>query len=122
MVQYVDYDYYDDTYEGEAIPEDSFNKYAIKASAYLKRFTFDRIDENDVPECVKYACCEMCEAIYQHDQAQIGGRTVKSESNDGYSVTFVTEQDGQTDALGSKLYSIAKSYLADTDLLNMGVW
>lgn len=122
MVQYVDFDYYEDTYEGVAIPEDSFNKYAIKASVHLKRFTFDRIDENDVPECVKYACCEMCEAIYQHEQAQIGGRTVKSESNDGYSVTFVTEQDGQNDALGSKLYSIAKLYLADTNLLNMGVW
>ena len=122
MVQYVDFDYYEKNYEGEAIPADSFNKYVIKASAHMKRFTFGRINENDVPECVKYACCEMCEAIYQHDQAQIGGRTVKSESNDGYSVTFVTEQDGQTDALSSKLYSIARTYLADTDLLNMGVW
>lgn len=122
MVQYVDIDYYKSAYEGTTIPEDSFNKYAIKASSHLKRFTFGHLNENDVPECVKYACCEMCEAIYQHDQAQIGGRTVKSESNDGYSVTFVTEQDGQTDALSSKLYSIARTYLADTDLLNMGVW
>lgn len=122
MVQYVDFDYYEDTYEGATIPEDSFNKYAIKASAHLMRFTFGRINESDVPESVMYACCEMCEAIYQHEQAQIGGRTVKSESNDGYSVTFVTEQDGQTDVLGGKLYSIAKLYLAETDLLNMGVW
>lgn len=121
MVQYVDIDYYEDTYEGTAIPEDSFNKYAIKASTHMKRFTFGRIDENDAPECVKYACCEMCEFIYQHDQAQIGGKMVKSETNDGYSVTFA-EQDVQADALSHKLYGIALLYLADTDLLNMGVW
>lgn len=122
MVNYVDYTYYTEEYGGTAIPSSSFDLLARKATLYMKKFTFRRIPDDNVPDCVKLACCEMCEAITTFNDNQVAGKTVKSESNDGYSVTFVTEQEGQPseNALARKLYAIAQLYLAGTELMNMG--
>ena len=51
--------------------------------------------ENDM---VKDAVCAAAEVYYKYNaQQQSGTPLVKSENNDGYSVTYVTEQtDGKT--------------------------
>ena len=120
MVKYVDYDYYEGVYEG-TMPMDSFNKIVITCSAHLKRITFGRVNANDVPEEVKYACCAMCDEIYEDEKSRVCGRVVKSESNDGYSVTFVTDndEDSQAETMRNKLYRIAELYLGGAELLSM---
>lgn len=120
MVKYADYKFYEEVYNG-TIPETSFDRVVIAASSYLKRITYGRISENNVPESAKYACCAMCDVLDSTENAKMNGRTVKSENNDGYSVTFVTNADGQSEekALQGKLYSMAELYLEGTDLLNM---
>lgn len=120
MVKYVDYNYYKEEYKG-TMPETSFDRIVVACSSYLKKITFGRIKEDAVPEEVKYACCAMCDAMDEIDSGKVNGRSVKSENNDGYSVTFVTEADGQSsDAFMRKtLYDKARMYLDDTGLLNM---
>lgn len=120
MVKYTDYRFYKEVYNG-TMPETSFNRIIVAASSYLRKITFDKVQEGSEPERVKRACCAMCDVINNAESAKVGGRTVKSENNDGYSVTFVTGTDGQSEskALQRELYSTAELYLSGTDLLNM---
>lgn len=121
MVKYVDYEYYQEKYNG-TMPEASFERSVIACSAYLKKITFGRISESEVPEDVKYACCAMCDAMNEIESAKMGGRTVKSENNDGYSVTFVTEADGDDadSIMYQQIYQKARLYL-DAELFYLGL-
>lgn len=122
---YATYEYYIDQYNGNAIPEESFSQAIRKASQYIDYFTFRRITEENVgeypelPDCA----CNMAEVIYNLLESPENEREKKSESTDGYSVTYVTEcVDGQSkeEILKNKLYSIAKLYLSETGLLYCG--
>lgn len=122
MERYADYKFYTELYEGSAIPEAAFSAAVIKASAYLKRVTFGRIAEPYLDE-VRCAACELAEMQYSFEQNR-GERELKSENNDGYSVSFVTEgMDGESReaVLHRKMYSAAKVWLGNTDLLYLGV-
>lgn len=122
MTLYADYDYYISVYGGE-MSESAFDKHVRTASAYIKRITLGRADKQPELDELKYACCAMCDAIEITQTAQQDGRSIKSVSNDGYSVSYVTEADGTTaeQALNAKLYDIAAMYLTCTGLLKRQV-
>ncbi len=44
---------------GGTMPEASFNKISIDISAYIKRNTSNRIDENNIPDQVKFCTCAL---------------------------------------------------------------
>ena len=113
MQGYADFSFYKDTFGGESIPADVFDRQSFKASKYLDKITFGRISEVDeeLMEDVRCAVCEMAELSYESDSAKVDGKTVKSVNNDGYSVTFVTEADGDSDLTSGKLYDAAMNYL-----------
>ena len=115
MVKYTDYKYYKEVYKG-TMPETSFERVVAAASAYIRKITFNRVDVNEVPEEVRYASCVVCDTMNDIDSAKIAGKTVKSETNDGYAVTFVTEADAKYQ---DSLYSAAALYLEPTGLLSM---
>ena len=124
MQTYADYMYYATEYGGHIIPEDEYTDVIREASVYLRETTHDRIG-NDITDDVKMAVCAVAEVYYQgkkklEDQ---GGKEIKSENNDGYSVTYVTEgKDGEShhDVLYRKMYLAARKYLIHTDLLYAG--
>ena len=95
----ITYGYYVDEYGGRTIPEQDFRKAERQAEAYIRHLTYVKGDifsvENDM---VKDAACAAAEVYYKYNaQQQSGTPLVKSENNDGYSVTYVTEQtDGKT--------------------------
>ena len=95
----ITYGYYADEYGGKTIPEQDFRKAERQAEAYIRHLTYVKGDifavENDM---VKDAVCAAAEVYYKYNaQQQSGTPLVKSENNDGYSVTYVTEQtDGKT--------------------------
>lgn len=101
---------------------ESFERIERVAVVYLNRFTFGRISELVyVPDSIKICLCEMCETIHEMTN---DSREKKSESTDGYSVTYVTERaDGQSadSLLKKKLYQIADLYVADMGLLSYEV-
>ena len=95
----ITYGYYAVEYGGKIIPEQGFQKAERQAEAYIRHLTYVKGDifavENDI---VKDAVCAAAEVYYKYNaQQQSGTPLVKSENNDGYSVTYVTEQtDGKT--------------------------
>ena len=75
------------------------------------------VTDPDTLELLAYAVCEMADQLIAEVAAMVDGKTVKSVSNDGYSVSFVTEADGAAGLTSQKLYSIAENYLP-TELLS----
>ena len=125
---HVSYEFYSQTF-GTMIPEADFSKAETKAEAAISYLTYVNGDifavENDN---VKLAVCAAAEVIYNNEQqtSAAGGSAAgkKSESNDGYSVTYVTEaQDGQTaeEALRKKIYEAIRLYLLPTGWLSRKV-
>lgn len=122
---YATYDYYVEEFYGSSIPnEDDFLKAIKKAGAYLDSFTFGRISQENTEEypVIKDCACDMAETVYNMLGGSGNKREKKSESTDGYSVTYVTEStDGISTeyVLKNKLYSIVKMYLMNTGLLSL---
>ena len=60
MLKYIDQEEYIKLLGTGSIPDD-FNNLVIKASSYINRRTFGRIDINNITEQVKYATCLIIE-------------------------------------------------------------
>lgn len=119
MKAYATYSFYTDTYGGTAAEVD-FNRQAYKSSRFIDKITFGRaaaVEDPDTLELIAYAVCEMADQLTAEAAAVVDGKTVKSVSNDGYSVSFVTEADGAAGLTSQRLYSIAENYLP-TELLS----
>lgn len=125
---YVSYEYFKAAFGG-TIPEAAFPVVEAKAEAHISYFTYPNGDifaTADVDR-VKLAVCAAAEVVYYNNLAASGqgaAKGVKSESNDGYSVTYVVEaQDGQTaeEALRKKVYEAVKLYLLPTGWLRRKV-
>lgn len=120
---YVSYEFYSQNF-GNTIPEADFSKAETKAEAAISYLTYVNDDIFAVENAnVKLAVCAAAEVIYNNEQ-QTSTAGKKSESNDGYSVTYVTEaQDGQTaeEALRKKIYEASRLYLLPTGWLSRKV-
>lgn len=114
---YVDYNYYHDTYSGKLIDADSFSHAEKEAEAYMDAITFGRVRRLDeIPECVKDAICSAAEIMHQYLDGRMS--PAKSESNDGYSITYA---DAMTDARCQSSMKIAmRRHLANTGLMYRG--
>lgn len=110
---YADYDYYLNEYSGNAVAEADFVRLSRQASAYLDSLTCGKIRGTWVDGShVKDACCALADILHAQEQ----GGEVASESNDGASVTYVT--DNATPE--QRMYNAAVMYLSSTGLLYAG--
>ena len=123
---YVSYEFYTETF-GTLIPEKDFPRVEAEAEAVISYLTYvngDIFAKEDGR--VKLAVCAAAVVVYNSKQnnGASGSAGVKSESNDGYSVTYVTEaQDGQTAeaALRKKIAEAVRLYLLPTGWLSRKV-
>lgn len=124
MNLYADYEYYTSAYKGNLTKEE-FEKSIMKASAYVRRITFGRADDNMEMEEVKLATCAVCDLIANDEKVRSkhSGRAVTSENTDGYSVSYESGGNGETadDLLCKKMHNTAALFLDPTGLLYMGV-
>ena len=124
MNLYADYEYYISAYKGK-LAEEEFEKSIMKASAYVRRITFGRADDNMEMEEVKLATCAVCDLIANDEKVRSkhSGRVVTSENTDGYSVSYESGGNGKTadELLGRKISDTLELYLMPTGLLYMGV-
>ena len=124
MNLYADYTFYVSEYRGN-LTDEEFDKAVIPASAYVRRITFGRADDNMEMEEVKLATCAVCELLANDEKVRSKhlGRAVTSENTDGYSVSFESGGNGETadDLLHKKMYNTAALFLEPTGLLCMGV-
>lgn len=117
---YADYAYYKDSFGGTLAAEE-FNRYARKAERFLNYVIMGEISE--VTEQVKNAVCAAAEAVAEiREGVQNIPQGIKSESTDGYSVTY---KDYNTDELAERekraMYKAIKQELSGTGLLYQGV-
>lgn len=123
MFPYADYEFYVEKAYGK-LDRDIFEKEVLEASFYLRYLTLGKSDVVQ-PEELRYAACAITEMYVQEkNHLTSGGARKKSENNDGYSVTFVTElKDGEAieELLARKADQIARKYLIRTGLLSRKV-
>ena len=123
---YVTYLYYKDQYAG-SLPEEEFIKAERWSETYIRNLTYIRGDIfASHLDMIRDAVCAGAEvyASYRKKQESNNGMQIKSESTDGYSVTYVNEQtDGQTleELMQKKAYEAVKMYLLPTGWLSRKV-
>lgn len=118
MTNYADYTYYTETYKGAVIDAASFDLYAAKATQTIKLHTFNRINEDNIPEEAKMCCSELAEAVYKHDKIKDNGN-IASEKVGEYSVSYADKE--KTEQLyRSKCHEIIYRWLGMTGLLYRG--
>lgn len=124
MILYADYEYYTTTYKG-SLSKEEFEKSIMKSSAYVRRITFGRADDNIEMEEVRLAACAVCDLIANDEKirSKHSGRVVTSENTDGYSVSYESGGNGETtdDLLKRNIFDTLLLYLEPTRLLYMGV-
>lgn len=118
---YADYEYYMSYWGGTAIPSpEEYIEYANKAQRYLDYVTQHRII--DITTQVKNALCYATEELYKVIQAVANIPSgVKSESNDGVSVTYTdTSPNAQIKQRKQAMYNAIEQELSGTGLLYRG--
>lgn len=63
MNNYIDYDYYSNTFHGNVIPQEKFENFAIRASSRIRYRIFNR-DISLFEKDVKNATCSVAEILY----------------------------------------------------------
>lgn len=78
------------------VPND-FKNLNIKASSYINRNTHGRIDENNIPEKVKYSTCLIINLIDEENTklSEIGN--LKSQNIEGWSESYSTPEEIKKD-------------------------
>ena len=110
MLKYItDKDEYIKILGAKNVPDD-FDNLNIQASNYINHRTFGRIDENDVPEQVKYVTCLIINLQDEENTklSEIGN--LKSQNIEGWSETYSTSEEIKAD-YEDKKYSTLKQYL-----------
>ncbi len=104
-MNFIDYDYYKDTYLG-SLEESDFNRVLVKAEAFLKQATHGRVKDSDT--CVCFALCELCDVFADMQEE----KNISSESCDGYSISY---KDDNFEA-----WEVLKAYLGSSGYLYGG--
>ena len=91
------------------VPKD-FKNLNIEASSYINHKTFGRIDENNIPEQVKYVTCLIIDLTNEENDklSEIGN--LKSQNIEGWSESYSTPEEIKADYEDKKQKAI-KQYL-----------
>lgn len=114
---YATFAYYTDEFKGTELDAASFPYFIRWASNLIDSMTFGRILKlPELPDVVRDAACAAAENYHAHRQQ--AKRGIKSESNDGYSVSYA---DTNTEAgANAEAESVVRMYLSRTGLLYRG--
>lgn len=109
MLKYVDQEEYKGLLGTENVPN-NFTKLVIEASNYINHNTHGRINENNIPEQVKYVTCLIIDLIKEQEDkiSEIG--TLKSQEIEGWKENYSTPEEINKD-YDNKKYAILQTYL-----------
>lgn len=109
MLKYIDDKEYQELLGVDSIPN-NFNEYVIDASVYINSKTFDRIDENDLHENVKFTTALIIQKIEIAENLKKDLNGLKSQNIEGWSETYSTPEEIDTKLEEDKM-KILKKYL-----------
>lgn len=92
MLKYITADEYKELLGATSIP-DNFNNLVIEASNYINYKTFGRIDENNVPEQVKYVTCLIIDLQDEENTKLSETGNLKSQNIEGWSESYSTPEE-----------------------------
>lgn len=115
MNNYIDYDFYKESYGGTSVPQNSFLRYSMQASAYIDKITFNRIPKKydidvqsegyNLPNEIKFTVCTAMEKIYKFEVDNDGNGVISSETTGNHSVSYVTNSSKEKEILdATRLY------------------
>lgn len=109
MLKYITQDEYKELLGATSIP-DNFNNLVIEASNYINYKTFGRIDENNIPEQVKYVTCLIIDLQDEENTklSEIGN--LKSQNIEGWSESYSTPEEIKKD-YENKRQKVLNQYL-----------
>lgn len=111
----TDFDFYTENYGGELIPnEKTFYRLNVRASSFINKITFNRIDNTDVPNEVQFAICAVADEM--HKIESVGNKTTETVGN--HTVSYLQVDKKEND---KKIYDLARMYLPE-ELLYRGVY
>ena len=121
MTAYADNSYYEEYLCGkEAVINTAFDFYAKKATQHIRQHTFNNIDENDIPTCVKECCCAVAEILFTYNNSNtVSGIT--SEKVGDMSVSYENTAERITN-LNKNIKSCIAMHLSGTGLLYRGAY
>ena len=93
------------------VPND-FKNLNIKASSYINKNTYGRIDKDNVPEQVQYVTCLIIDLINEENDKLSKIGNLKSQNIEGWSESYSTPEEVKSD-YEDKKYSTLKQYLWD---------
>ena len=96
MLKYITEEEYKELLGKDSIPND-FDNLVIQASNYINYRTFGRIDENNVPEQVKYVTCLIIDLIAEENDKLSKIGNLKSQNIEGWSESYSTPEEIKTD-------------------------
>lgn len=121
MKQYADYDFYQDVFTGTRITdEDVFNRMAIDASYFMDEMCFGRIDQANLTDEIKFACCALADVCHSEVTSGSIGKGIASETVGPHSVSYVGVKELREQIRNEKM-EIIRRYLGNTGLLYRGV-
>nr|UWG30683.1 MAG: Protein of unknown function (DUF3199) [Bacteriophage sp.] len=115
---YADFMYYRNDYGGVQIKnERDFKRMEKISEAFVEQVTFGRIATLvSITDSIRDAICCVADMVAVQNEKREA--VVKSESNDGYSISYA---DAVNDTvLRNEMYRAVRSYLANTGLLYRG--
>lgn len=95
MLKYITEKEYKDLLGVQSVPS-NFERLIIEASEYINAKTFGRIDENNIPEKVKFVTCLIVNNLNEKEN-QKSQVNLKSESLEGWSRTYATPLEVERD-------------------------
>lgn len=133
----VDYDYYTDTFKGNSVPHEEFERIELKASSQINKFIMNRdytnFNNQDYSEQVKMATCSVIDILYDIDKkkkaldAMVDGKSNKiitSEKVKDYSRNYATtsykelQEQVSNENVNKLIKEEIEIYLWNTGLLN----
>lgn len=130
------YDFYKETYFGDIIPAESFDKFESRAIGELHRITRGKLKGVDsYSEEIQKAACALAEVLYQIDIEKKNsgisedgkGKLIKSVSSGSESISYEIQKSGFEMAVADKkvksmlCLEAVSTYLSGTGLLYWGI-
>lgn len=111
MLKYIKNEEYKELLGAKDVPN-NFNKLVIEASNYINHRTSGRINENNVPDQVKYVTCLIIDLLNEQETKLNKIGNLKSQTIEGWSESYSTPKEIKSD-YSKKIQTILSDYLWD---------
>lgn len=121
---YTTYQFYKNTYKGNELEYEAFDKLVLKASYELNAICLGKINSQTLSmfnQEIQLATCSLIERMYNDEQSKVDGKEIASESVESWHRTYVNSSDESSSSIQNKYTDSVYQYLINTGLLYRGM-